>query len=163
MADRPRILVVDDEMIIRDSLKAWLEEDNFTVETAEGGMQAIEKLKGWPADAIVADVKMPGMDGITLLKQIQEINKNLPVIMITAHATVDSAVQCMKDGAYDYIMKPFPPEKLSTLLRRVIEHKRLEEDNVRLRKERSHILHVAITALVSFVILVLVLYFVFNK
>lgn len=163
MAEKPRVLVVDDELIIRDSLTAWLEDDDFVAEAVASGMEALEKLATWPADVVVVDIKMPGMDGITLLKKIKEMNAGIPVIMMTAHATVDNAVQSMKDGAYDYIMKPFQPERMSTLLRRVVEHQRLLADNIRLKKERSHILNVAVTALVSFIVLALILYFVFGR
>ena len=161
--DKPKVLIVDDELIIRDSLTAWLEEDGYYVCTAEDGMKGLTIAKNEKFDIAVLDIKMPGMDGITLLKKLQEFNKELPIIMMTAHATVESAVQSMKEGAYDYIMKPFPPEKLSNVIKRVVENKRLAEENVRLKKERKQVLHMAITALISIVVLLFALYYLFGR
>jgi len=158
-----KILIVDDEMILRDSLSAWLEDDGFEVRTAENGMQALTIIEKERLDAALIDIKMPGMDGVTLLSKIKEINTELPVIMITAHATVDNAVKSMKEGAYDFITKPFPPEKLSVTLKRVIEHQKLKQENLQLKKERRHILHIAISAVITFAVIVLALYFIFGN
>src|SRR4030066_31416 len=107
------VLIVDDEQIMRESLKDWLEGDDFAVSTAENGMDALEKMKINRPDAVVVDIKMPGMDGVTLLKKIKETNPAMPVIIMTAFATVENAVKSMKDGAYDLITKPFLPGKFS--------------------------------------------------
>ena len=103
MPEKPKILIVDDETIMRDSLTAWLEEDDFEPISSESGMKALELLEKDKPDVILVDIKMPGMDGITLLKKIKEKYEDIPVIMITAYATVDNAVESMKQGAYDYI------------------------------------------------------------
>lgn len=161
--EKPRVLIVDDELILRESLSAWLEEDGFEVRACEEGMKAIEMAKNEHMDAAVLDIKMPGMDGITLLKKLLEIDKEMPVVMMTAHATVENAIQSMKDGAYDYIMKPFPPEKLSTVIRRIVENRQLIEENIRLKKERKQVLHMAVTALISLAALLVALYFIFGK
>lgn len=162
MPEKPKILIVDDEMVMRDSLTAWLEEDNFEPLSSESGMQALELLEKDKPDVILVDIKMPGMDGITLLKKIKEKYEDIPVIMITAYATVDNAVESMKQGAYDYIMKPFPPEKISYLLRRIVDHQRLIRENIRLQKERKTFLHIAIGVVVNIIILFIIFYFIFR-
>ncbi|MBS3732496.1 MAG: response regulator, partial [Desulfobacterales bacterium] len=107
------ILVVDDEQIIRDSLSEWLgEEGGFSVITAESGEKALERIEEQPVDLMLADIKMPGMDGITLLEKALEIQEQMAVMMITAYATVDTAVSAMKQGAADYLVKPFDPDDL---------------------------------------------------
>lgn len=107
------ILVVDDEQIVRDSLSEWLgEEGGFSVITAESGEKALEVLEEQPVDLMLADIKMPGMDGITLLDKALEIRQQMAVMMITAYATVDTAVSAMKQGAADYLVKPFDPDDL---------------------------------------------------
>jgi len=107
-----RILVVDDELIVRDSLKEWLDDEGFGVDTAESGPQALEKLGQEPFNLMLTDIKMPGMDGVELLKQAKETYPDLCVLMMTAYATVETAVEAMKIGALDYLIKPFDPEKM---------------------------------------------------
>ncbi len=107
-----RILVVDDELVVRDSLKEWLEVEGFGVDMAESGVQAIEKLSEREYNLMLLDIKMPGMDGVEVLKAAKEIRPDLPVIMMTAYATVETAVEAMKFGARDYLMKPFDVEAL---------------------------------------------------
>ena len=161
--EKPRVLIVDDEQIMRESLTAWLEDDGFDVTTFGEGIKALQYVEDNPVEVAVLDIKMPGMDGITLLKKILEVRQDLPIVMITAHATVENAVQSMKEGAYDYIMKPFPPEKLSNVISRIVERKKLLEDNIRLKKERKQVLHMAITSLVSVIVLLVALYFIFGR
>ncbi len=105
-----RILVVDDELIIRDSLKEWLEDEGFTVETADSGIAALEQLHKAPCHLMLTDIKMPGMDGVELLKETKILFPDLCVLMMTAYATVETAVEAMKIGALDYLVKPFDPE-----------------------------------------------------
>ncbi len=107
-----RILVVDDELIVRNSLKEWLEDENFNVETAESGAVALEMLRQQLPDLMLTDIKMPGMDGVELLQKAKELYPDLDVLMMTAFATVETAVEAMKIGARDYLMKPFDPEKM---------------------------------------------------
>jgi heterodisulfide reductase subunit A len=114
-----RILVVDDELIIRDSLKAWLDdEEGFTVATAESGPDALDKLTKDTYQLMLLDIKMPGMDGVEVLKKAKEIIPELQVVMMTAYATVETAVEAMKIGALDYLIKPFETD---TLMPKVIE------------------------------------------
>lgn len=107
-----RVLVVDDELVVRDSTREWLEDAGFGVDMAESGAEAVRKLSEQPFDLILLDVKMPGMDGVEVLKRAKEMFPDLPVIMMTAYATVETAVEAMKVGAMDYLMKPFDPEAM---------------------------------------------------
>jgi len=116
-----RILVVDDERIIRDSLKEWLEDEGFTVDTAESGLAALEKLGQDFFNLMLTDIKMPGMDGVELLKAAKEVSPDLCVLMMTAFATVETAVEAMKIGALDYLVKPFDPETLIPMVVKVYE------------------------------------------
>ena len=111
-----RILVVDDELIVRDSLKEWLEEDGFQVDIAQSGTEALEKVAQATYHLMLLDIKMPGMDGVEVLKQTKEAHPDLPVVMMTAYATVETAVEAMKMGALDYLMKPFNPDTLVPLV-----------------------------------------------
>jgi len=118
-----RILVVDDELVVRDSLKELLEEEGFFVNMAESGPQALEILSetDTPYHLMLADIKMPGMDGVELLQKTKERFPDMTVIMMTAYATVETAVEAMKIGALDYLIKPFEPDALIPMILRVYE------------------------------------------
>jgi heterodisulfide reductase subunit A len=111
-----RILVVDDELVVRDSLKEWLEDEGFQVDMAESGMEALEKVTKDVYHMMLLDIKMPGMDGVEVLKRSKDIRPALPVVMMTAYATVETAVEAMKIGALEYLMKPFDPDTLVPLI-----------------------------------------------
>ena len=128
------ILVVDDEEIVRDSLASWLQEDGYRVDTAPDGPTALAKLAQQPYDILLVDLKMPGMDGLQVLAQAKNLQPDAPVIIMTAYATVDTAVQAMKQGAYDYLVKPFEPEELSLLVGKLTNVQALRRENVLLRK-----------------------------
>jgi two-component system response regulator PilR (NtrC family) len=132
---KARLLIVDDEEIVRSSLSDWLKEDGYEILAVEDGYKAIEKIKQEDWDLALVDLKMPGMNGIEVLKNVHKIKPKLPVIIITAYATVDNAVMAMKEGAADYIMKPFNSEEISVIISRLVEHQRLIKENIRLRKE----------------------------
>jgi len=117
-----RILVVDDELIVRDSLRDWLTEDGFQVDTAESGPDALEKMTKQAYHLVLLDIKMPEMDGVEVLKRSKELRPELPVVMMTAYATVETAVEAMKIGALDYFMKPFDPETLVPLVIKLYEN-----------------------------------------
>ncbi len=130
-----RILVVDDEEIVRDSLVDWLREDGYDVEAAESGFQALDMIREKPWDIALVDLKMPKMDGLELLEEAKKIAPEIQVIIITAYATVHTAVQAIKTGAYDYLIKPFDPEEISLLIKRLIESQMLVKEVSHLRKE----------------------------
>jgi len=135
MEPKVHILIVDDEEIVRESLASWLEEDGYEVKVAENADRALERLPEKDWNLAMVDLKMPGMDGIELMEEIRKIKPETIVIIMTAYATVDTAVQAMKKGAYDYIVKPFNPEDLSMTIRKIIEHQKLLKENIYLRKE----------------------------
>ncbi|MBW1867933.1 MAG: response regulator [Deltaproteobacteria bacterium] len=110
------ILVVDDEFVVRDSLKEWLTDEGFQVDMAESGAEALEKLAREDFHLMLLDIKMPGMDGVEVFKRSKELRPGLPVVMMTAYATVETAVEAMKIGALDYLMKPFDPDSLVPLV-----------------------------------------------
>jgi len=129
------ILVVDDELVVRDSLYNWFREDGYEVDTAEDAKEALKKLQRRPWDIVLLDIKMPGMDGMELQKRIKEIDPNIIVIMITAYASVDTAVQALKEGAFDYITKPFDPDDMGHLIRNAVAQRRLTTENIQLRQK----------------------------
>ncbi len=115
------ILVVDDELIVRDSLKEWLAEEGFSVDMAASGPQALEQLARQPYQLMLLDIKMPGMDGVEVLQKAKESWPDLNVIMMTAYATVETAVEAMKVGALDYLIKPFDPETMVPMVLRIYQ------------------------------------------
>ena len=129
------ILVVDDEFSVRDSLYNWFKMEGYRVDTAENGMEALKKLQESSRDIVLLDIKMPGMDGIELQRHIKKIDSTIIVIIITAYATVDTAVEAMKDGAFDYLSKPVDPDKLSILVRNAVNQKRLMVENIQLKQK----------------------------
>jgi len=120
---------------VRSSLVDWLREDGYHAEAAEDGFEALEKLKEKPWDIALVDLKMPKMDGLELMERMKKLKPDIQVIIITAYATVHTAVQAMKMGAYDYLVKPFNPEEISLLINRLIESQELVKEISYLRKE----------------------------
>jgi DNA-binding NtrC family response regulator len=135
MAKKISILIVDDEESVRDSLYNWFIEDGYHVASAESARKALSLLESEDFDIVLADIKMPGMDGLELLKRIKSLKKEVIVIVITAFATVDTAVQALKDGAYDYVTKPFDPDDLSHLIRNASKQVSLLEENEILKEK----------------------------
>ena len=129
-----RILLVDDEEAILQTMRSILETEGYAVETASGGREAIELFRNAPCDVALCDVKMQGMDGIELLVALREITPELPVIMISGHGTIDTAVEALKKGAYDYIQKPLDLNRLLVSLRNALERSSLVEETRRLRQ-----------------------------
>jgi DNA-binding NtrC family response regulator len=129
-----RILVVDDEPIVRSSLEHWFREEGCTVETASSGKEALTKLAESSWDLFLLDIRMPGMDGLELQRRIKESHPDAIVIIMTAYASVDTAVLAMKQGANDYITKPFDPEHLERMVRAAVERKRLQKENIQLKR-----------------------------
>ena len=135
MSELISILIVDDEDSVRDSLYNWFIEDGYEVDCAENAKQALSILESKNMDIILADIKMPGMDGLEMHRRIRSLNKDSIVIIMTAFAAVDTAVQALKDGAFDYITKPFDPDDLSHLIRNAASQISLKEENEALRSK----------------------------
>jgi DNA-binding NtrC family response regulator len=129
MAKKISILIVDDEESVRDSLYNWFMEDGYRVECAENAKKALLLLESDQFDIILADIKMPGMDGLEMLRRIKAHKQDSIVIVMTAFATVDTAVKALKDGAYDYVTKPFDPDDLTHLIRNATRQISLTEEN----------------------------------
>ena len=134
MKEDARILVVDDEPMVCLALTNWLEEENYFARAVQDGPQAIEAVRDENWDIILLDLRMPGMDGMEVLKQVKEIAAQTVVIMMTAYASIPGAVQAMKEGAYDYIVKPLDVDQLNLMLKRIVEHQQLITENILLRK-----------------------------
>ena len=132
-AAKAGVLIVEDEFSVRDSLENWFRRDGYRTGSAANADEALKRLQEATWDVVLLDIKMPGMDGLELLKRLHEIDPDLLVVMITAYASVDTAVQALKQGAFDYITKPIDPDELSHLVRRAIEQRRLKSENLRLR------------------------------
>ena len=139
-----QILVVDDEEVMCESLAAWLREDGYAVDTAPSGRCAVEKARSRDYAIYFVDLKMPGgMDGIETMMQIRLLHPDASIIIITAYATVDTAITAMKEGAQEYIVKPCNPEEISLLVNRIIKVKNLQRENTILRKKltRQYCVH----------------------
>ncbi|MBP1707614.1 MAG: two component, sigma54 specific, transcriptional regulator, Fis family [Chloroflexi bacterium] len=135
MQKKSKVLVVDDEAIMRDSLRDWLTDASYDVLTAENANQALEIIsRDKPAVAVI-DLVLPGSDGLELLKKAKQISPNLQVIMITAYSSVNTAIAAIKEGAYDYIEKPFSPGKVELLISKLMERQALLEENISLRQK----------------------------
>ena len=135
----PSILIVDDDIVVRDSLGKWFEGEGFDVSIAPGAAAALEMLAGRRFDLALVDIKMPGVDGIELQAKLREIDPSMPVIIMTGFASVETAVKALKNGAYDYITKPFDPDELVHLVNKAISHKRAEKEVSRLRENLEQI------------------------
>lgn len=135
MSKMPRILVVDDEKAMRESLNDWLKEDGYQVGLAESGNKAIDMARNDPWEVILLDLKMPGMNGLETLKKLKEVRPDAEILMMTAYATVDTAVQAMKEGAFDYLVKPFDPDEVEMLIQKIVAHRDLVLENILLRKK----------------------------
>src|SRR5689334_8954959 len=121
------ILVVDDEEVMRMSLAAWLREDGYSVDAASSGAQALEMARQKDYAIYFIDLKMPGgMDGIETMMEVRRVHPDAAVIIVTAYATVDTAITAMKEGALDYMVKPCNPQEISLVVERTIKVKSLQ-------------------------------------
>ena len=133
-----RILVIDDEAVMRESLAAWLREDGYEVDTAASGREGIEKARETDYAIYFVDLKMPGgIDGIETMMEVKKLRPEASIVIITAYATVDTAITAMKEGALEYIVKPCNPQEISLLVTRIIKVKKLERENEILRRRLS--------------------------
>jgi len=131
----PAVLIVDDEATIIESLEGILSDDGFEVIHAFNGYEALKKIEAESPDIVLLDIWMPGMDGIETLKEIKKIAPNLPVVMITGHGTIESAVDATKSGAYDFLEKPLSIDKVMITINNALNFRKLEEENLYLRKK----------------------------
>ncbi|NLB25478.1 MAG: sigma-54-dependent Fis family transcriptional regulator, partial [Bacteroidales bacterium] len=132
-----KILIIDDERSIRNTLKDILEYEKYEVDVAEDGKQGVEKIKHIEYDIILCDIKMPGMDGIEVLEHIVAINPDTPVVMISGHGNIDTAVDSIKKGAYDFIEKPLDLNRLLITIRNAMDKSTLVSETRRLKKKVS--------------------------
>ena len=130
-----RILIVDDELVVRDSLGKWFTSEGYAARPVGSAREALETIQKEEFDIALLDIKMPGMDGMELQARLREADPELTVVMMTGYASVDTAVQALKHGAYDYITKPVDPDELSHLVANALEHKRARREVVRLRED----------------------------
>jgi DNA-binding NtrC family response regulator len=130
-----RILVIDDERSIRNTLKDILEYEKYSVELAEDGIKAFDKIKAASFDVVLCDIKMPGMDGIEVLEKLQEVTPDTPVVMISGHGNIDTAVESIKKGAFDYIEKPLDLNRLLITIRNAMDKSNLVTETKILKKK----------------------------
>jgi len=128
MDTKIRIMIVDDEMIVRQSLLTWFEKYGHEVETAASGLEALEKLEQKPFQIMFVDIKMPGMDGLELLEKVKQEYPEILVVIITAYGSIESAVNAMRAGASDYLLKPFKPDQLSLVMERITCHQKITRE-----------------------------------
>ncbi|MEW6142503.1 MAG: sigma-54 dependent transcriptional regulator [Chloroflexota bacterium] len=134
--NRPvKVLVVDDEASIRESLQEWLKGIGYDVAIAEDGARALELAARDEPDVVIADLVMPGIDGIELTRRLKDSCPDADVIVVTAFASVATAIEAIKQGAYDYVEKPFCPERLELVIKKVIEHQQVVKENLSLRQK----------------------------
>ncbi len=131
------IAVVDDQDLIRDSLAQTLSRAGYKVSVFGLATSALDSIKKQTFDLVISDLKMPGMDGVEMLRQLRQMGQDIPVIMMTAYGTVSSAVEAMKLGAFDYIQKPFDPEEIELLVKRAVQDRQVRTENEALRRTVS--------------------------
>ena len=134
-----RILIVDDDPVVRDSLGKWFESEGFDVDICPGAHAALEKMARDGFDIALVDIKMPGVDGIELQAKLKEVEPDMPVVIMTGYASVETAVKALKNGAYDYITKPFDPDELVHLVSNAISHRSAAREVLRLRENLKQI------------------------
>ncbi len=132
---KTKILIVDDELIMRESLAGWLERDGYEVTKTASGEEALEVLKGSRFDILLVDIKMEGMSGLDVLKQVKESDPEVSVVMITAYGSISTAIEAMKNGAYDYLLKPFEPDELGVLIEKITTFQAQARENLYLKQQ----------------------------
>jgi len=135
MGNAPRITVIDDEPLMRITVQDALTAEGYKVTAAETGEKGLTLLREKQADILITDLKLPDVDGIQILKEVKTVSPETQVIMITAYGSIDSAVTAMKEGASDYLTKPFAMDELLLIIKRILRMKQLEEENIFLREK----------------------------
>jgi len=135
MKNKNKILIADDEAVLRESIKDWLSDAGYEVLTAEDGTKALKIIEREKPSIAIVDLVMPGIDGIELLKRAKEVSSSIEVILITAYASIPTAITAMKEGAYDYIEKPFSPQRVELLVNKLVERRELIKENISLHRK----------------------------
>jgi DNA-binding NtrC family response regulator len=130
-----KILIVDDELIMRESLAGWLERDGHDVQTASSGEEALDLLEKVRFDILLVDIKMEGISGLEVLQHVKDVDPDIAVIMITAYGSIPTAIEAMKNGAFDYMLKPFDPSELGVLIEKIINHQQQARENLYLKEQ----------------------------
>jgi DNA-binding NtrC family response regulator len=134
VSNQASLLIVDDEKIVHDSLGKWFRDEGYEVATADSAREALTRMAEHRWDLALVDIKMPGTDGIELQRRLREIDPEMMVIIMTGYASVETAVQALKNGAYDYVTKPFDPDDIAHVVKNALEHRRMAKENVRLKE-----------------------------
>ena len=134
-----RILIVDDELVVRDSLGKWFTSEGYLAKPVGSAREALEVIQHAEFDIALLDIKMPGMDGMELQARLREVDPELSVVVMTGYASVETAVQALKRGAYDYITKPVDPDELSHLIAKALEHRHARREVARLRENLQEV------------------------
>jgi DNA-binding NtrC family response regulator len=137
-----KLLIVDDELTVRESLQKWFEQDGYNADIAEDAYKALEKIEKESYGIVLLDIKMPGMNGLELQNKIKESAPDTIAIIMTAYAAVDTAITALKQGAFDYIVKPFNPEDLSRIVRNAIKQLELKNENTQLKHKIRHLTYI---------------------
>jgi len=130
-----KVLIVDDETIMRESLAGWLERDGHAVQTARSGEEALKKCRENRFDILLLDIKMEGMSGLEVLRRVKESDADVAVVMITAYGSIATAIEAMKNGAFDYMLKPFDPNELGVLIEKIVRHQQQARENLYLKEQ----------------------------
>jgi DNA-binding NtrC family response regulator len=133
-ASKGKLLIVDDELSVRDSLGKWFREEGYDMGTAENAQDALARMAEGRWDLALVDIKMRGTDGIELQRRMHEIDPEMVVIIMTGYASVETAVAALKNGAYDYVTKPLDPDDIAHQIQKALSHRKVERENVRLRE-----------------------------
>jgi DNA-binding NtrC family response regulator len=134
-----RILVVDDELFVRELLLEFLSSEGYEVSLADSGEKAVKLMQSEPADVVLVDLKMPGIDGIETLRQIKKTAPNALAIVMTGYPTIDSSIEALRCGAYDYVVKPFKLNDLKSSIDRALEEHKLKDQTTRLKERIAHL------------------------
>ena len=130
-----KILVIDDEYIIRESLSDWFGDEGYEVLTAEDAVSGLNILEIENPEVILVDLIMPGIDGIEFLRRAKELQSDAEIIVMTAYASISTAITAIREGAYDYIEKPFTPERINLILEKLVNHRKLVAENISLQEK----------------------------
>jgi DNA-binding NtrC family response regulator len=130
-----KLLIVDDEVIMRESLAGWLERDGHTVKTAASGEGALKLCKETRFDILLVDIKMEGMNGLEVLRRVKDIDPDVSVVMITAYGSIATAIEAMKNGASDYMLKPFDPNEIGVLIEKILKQQAQARENLYLKEQ----------------------------